>query len=127
MLAEGRRMHVVPIHVGGGLARRRSARIVPTAHLTVTIPTLAVPLELRNLSFGGFAISAPRPFKTGLTHRFTFAADNGLEVTLVAKAVHCYASLVNDQQVFVTGWEFMLGSADVTDAGIRQLIDAARV
>ena len=119
-------MNVVPMHPGSGQARRRSARFVPTAHLTIRITTLEVPLDLRDLSFGGFAISAPRPFKTGLTHWFTFSTDKGLGVTLVAKAVHCYASLVNDQQIYVSGWEFMIGSAEETDAGIRQLLDAAR-
>jgi hypothetical protein len=119
-------VNVVPTYVPMGSARRRSARIVPTGHLVVSIPGLATPLELRNMSFGGFAIAAGRPFKTGFTHRFQFANDSGLEVILVAKAVHCYATLIDDRPLFVSGWEFMAGSAEQTELAIGQLLEAAQ-
>ena len=108
------------------LTRRRTPRLVPTGHLAVSIASQPLPIELRNLSFGGFAIAAPRPFKVGLTHRFTFSNDTGLQVNLVAKAVHCHARPVDNEQMFVSGWEFLTASADAADAAIGQLLDAAQ-
>jgi len=40
---------------------------------------------------------------------------------LVAKAVHSYA--VQGEPRFVTGWEFMAGSADRTERAIAQLLN----
>lgn len=76
------------------------------------------------MGFGGFAISVPRPFVRGLTHKFIFAARNGVEVSLIAKAVHCYSRTVDGQMTFVSGWEFMAGSAQQTEAEIGRLLQS---
>ena len=107
------------------LDQRRSSRLIPTTGVRVTISGLTADLQLQNLSFGGFAVTAPRPFWRGMTHRFTFASDSGLSIELVAKAVHCYRVANSAQDRYVSGWEFMAGSADRTEAAISKLLDTA--
>ena len=101
---------------------RRSIRLPANGNVRVEMPNMKVKVELRDLGFGGFAIVAPRPFCKGLTHWFSFASGMGEPVTLVAKAVHCQA--LGDRSGFVSGWEFMRGTADRTEAAIGQLLDA---
>lgn len=112
----------LPLTPDSGGSRRRTARLIAAGQLRVAIPSLDLNLELRDLSFGGFAIVAPRPFCKGLTHWFTFSAGQGQSITLVAKAVHCYAN--SKDRKFVSGWEFMPGTADRTERAIGQLLDA---
>jgi hypothetical protein len=99
--------------------------MLATNHVHVQIAGLALPLELRDLGFDGFAVVAPKPFWRGMTHRFTFVGHSGLEVTLVAKAVHCRSLPQEGDRVFITGWEFMAGSAERTEAAIGLLFAAA--
>lgn len=101
---------------------RRWPRLVPDHQIGVAIPSLRVALTLRDLSLGGFAVSAPRPFTVGITHRFLFTAEGGKEITIVAKAMHCHSRPVNGQPLFVTGWQFMAGSTDENEAAIKQLL-----
>jgi hypothetical protein len=98
---------------------------LPTNDVHVEIAGLALTLELRDLGFDGFGLVASKPFWRGMTHRFTFRSASGLQVTLVAKAVHCYALPEDGDRKFVTGWEFMAGSAERTAAAIGQLFAAA--
>jgi hypothetical protein len=98
---------------------------LPTHQVNVQIAGLALALELRDLGLHGFAVVTSRPFWRGMTHRFTFASDSGPEVTLVAKAVHCHSVPQEGDRKFVTGWEFMAGSAERTAAAIGQLFTAA--
>jgi len=101
---------------------RRWPRLVPDREISVTIPSLRVTLTLRDLSVGGFAVSAPRPFTVGITHRFLFTAEGGVEITIVAKAMHCHSRPANGQPLFVTGWQFMAGSMEENEAAINQLL-----
>lgn len=104
------------------LLQRRWARLAVNGQIQVAIRDLDLALELRDLSFGGFAVHAPRPFWKGMTHWFTFSTPAGQSITLVAKAVHCYR--LPDQPRFVSGWVFMAGTADRTERAIGQLLDA---
>jgi hypothetical protein len=101
--------------------RRRHVRRLPAGGVRVQIAGLALTLELCDLCLDGFAVVTTRPFWRGMTHRFTFSSDAGLEATLVAKAVHCYSVPQEGDRKFVTGWEFMAGSADRTAAAIGPL------
>lgn len=101
---------------------RRWPRLVPDREISVTIPSLKVALTLRDLSVGGFAVSAPRPFTVGTTHRFVFSAEDGVEITIVAKAMHCHSRPADGQPLFVTGWQFMAGSTEENEAAIQRLL-----
>jgi hypothetical protein len=101
---------------------RRAVHLPADGQVRIEMPDLKLELKLRDLGFDGFNVVAPRPFWKGMTHWFTFTARSGESVTLVAKAVHCQA--LPDKQAFVTGWEFMRGSAERTEAAIAQLLDA---
>ena len=91
----------------------------------MTIRGLNLVADLRDLSGFGFAIVASKRFWQGMTHQFTFSVASGLEVTLVAKAVHCQSRLIDGEQRFVTGWEFMPGSLDRNAPTIARLLNAS--
>jgi hypothetical protein len=103
-------------------AGRRWPRLVPDRHISVVIPSLRVTLTLRDLSVGGFAVSAPRPFTVGITHRFLFSTESGVEITIVAKAMHCHSRPTDAHPLFITGWQFMAGSMDENEAAINRLL-----
>ena len=80
----------------------------------------------------GPRVSFPAPppallatWKVELPVRVTFACRSGFSVDLVAKAVHCYRMADGAQNRFISGWEFMAGSADKTAVAIGKLIEAA--
>ena len=93
--------------------------------LRVEIAGLGLPVEVRDLSRGGFATVASKGFWRGMTHRFTFASPSGFVISLVAKAVRSYSLPQGSEPKFVTGWEFMAGSMDRTEKAIGQLTDAS--
>ena len=101
---------------------RRWPRLVPDRQISVTIPSLKTQLTLRDLSVGGFAVSAPRPFTVGITHRFLFSSEAGVEITIVAKAMHCHSRPADGHPLFVTGWQFMAGSMEENEAAIKRLL-----
>ena len=103
-------------------SRRRAARLLVHGQVQVAISGLDLPVELRDLSFCGFGIQAPRQFFKGMTHWFTFSTAAGSSVSLVAKAVHCYN--VAGEKAFVSGWEFMAGTSDRTEKAINELLTA---
>ena len=110
------------VHRMPEMAPVRRPRVVPSARLGVRIQGLTLPLEIQDMSFGGFAIVASKPFWRGMTHWFTFSTASGFEVTLVAKAVHCRQLADDDGSRFVSGWEFMAGSAERTEIAIGELL-----
>jgi hypothetical protein len=115
-------MRAVPlIPSGSQWLRRKTARVLPDGSVSVRIATSRVPLEVHDLSVCGFAVSTAAPFTIGHTHRFVFTTSDGVEVSLVAKAVHCYARLLDGARTYVTGWEFMAGSAPLTEAAFERL------
>ena len=105
---------------------RRSLRLIPTVPVVVRLDSSDLPMELYDLSLGGFAVLAERPFAPGMTHRFTFEVPSeGLTVTIVAKAVHGRASTKPETLRFVTGWEFMFARTDADRAAIALLFETA--
>jgi hypothetical protein len=101
---------------------RRSARLPAAGQVRVEIGGTDIALHLHDLGFGGFAITAPRPFWKGMTHRFTFETHDGASITLVAKVVHCTPS--PDGVTFITGWEFMRAAAERHESAIGHLVNA---
>ncbi len=101
---------------------RRAVHLPADGQVRIEMPDVKLELKLRDLGYDGFNIVAPRPFWKGMTHWFTFTSRSGESVTLVAKAVHCQA--LPNEHAFVSGWEFMRGSAERTEAAIAQLLDA---
>lgn len=108
--------------VQAGISRRRTARIEQTGQVSVGITDAAFSTDLRDLSLGGFSIVSTKNFPLGMTHWFRFTTTGGEVVTLPAKAVHC-RPLPGDTK-YISGWEFMPGSAEVTDIAVGRLLDA---
>jgi len=105
---------------------RRTERVAPSTELIVQLQGSDLPVELWDVSLGGFAIRCRRPFHIGMTHRFVFTAvADGRSTTLVAKAVHSRASSDAGDLRFVTGWEFMSARSRLDQAAISQLFLSA--
>ena len=103
---------------------RRNPRFLANGLIAVEILYADLTLELRDLGAGGFSIIAPRAFPRGMTHRFTFATPAGQSVRLLAKAIHCRQEPpTTGAPRFVTGWEFMAGSAEATNRSIEALLE----
>jgi hypothetical protein len=106
---------------------RQGERIVPRTTVTLHLHGLDLPMELLDLSLGGFAATSPRPFKPTVTHRFTIAVpDHGLSLGIVAKSVYSRAMPAAEEMTFVTGWAFMTGASPADKLAISQLFEAAR-
>lgn len=105
---------------------RRTGRVIPSQDILVRVQGSELRIELHDLSLGGFAIRCPRPFHTGMTHRFIFTVpSDGRSATLVAKAVHSHASNLTGDLKFVIGWEFMSARSQEDQAAISRLFLAA--
>jgi hypothetical protein len=89
--------------------------------ITVTVEGwVGLPVELKDLSHGGFGIICGKPFSPGMTQDFMFATSQGFSFGIVAKAVHC-AELPGAR--FISGWQFCKSEGD--DILIAQLVDEA--
>jgi hypothetical protein len=105
---------------------RRSARLPPTVDVVVRLEHTDLRMRLKDVSLGGFAAFAPRPFAAGMTHRFTIEVpSHGVAVTIVDKAVHGRPTADPTTHEFVTGWEFMFGRSDADRSAITRLFEAA--
>ncbi len=98
---------------------RRDVRHLPTTRIAVAVEDLGgLPVELFDLSGGGFAIISSKPFWTGMTYRFCFTTASGRTFRFAAKSVHS-SEMVED--TFISGWEF---SRTIHEASLRRFVEA---
>src|SRR5512145_749606 len=64
----------------------RSPRIEVMGQLHGQLVPMNVPLDVRDLSNGGFAVESSVDFPVGAVHRFRFITQNGIEVLIRATA-----------------------------------------
>ncbi len=79
---------------------------------------VGLPVEVKDLSLGGFAMSCAKPFSPGMTQDFTFATEGGFSFGMVAKAMHCTEAPGGR---FISVWQFCKTAGD--DILIRQLLE----
>ena len=100
---------------------RQAIRRVPTSGVTGWVEGLGLPVQVCDLSQGGFAILAVQPFEPGAVHRFTFTVESGSSFQILARAAHC-SEFVTGEEQFVSGWEF---SQDGQDRVVREFLESA--
>ena len=106
--------------VSSGVEVRRTVRRLPVPNIVIAIDDLgAPPLELYDVSLGGFAVVSATPFRVGLTCQFMFTTAFGQSFPLAATAIHC-SDLDTDR--FISGWKFRTSDKD---ASIRHLLQLA--
>jgi hypothetical protein len=121
-----RETHPVAIASAHGADQRRSPRLEIMGTLSGHVVSVNRRVELRDLSFGGFAAETEDPFTPGSIHKFRFTTQDAGTAELWARTVHCRAKVAsNGSPVYAIGFEFLYqGSRAVRDA-INVLIDAA--
>jgi hypothetical protein len=87
--------------------RRTTPRIPALGALRARSIAMNVPLSVRDLSRGGFAVEGPLAFATGTQHRFEFWTDRGQLTVLDAVVAHCMRVTNADGVLsFLTGFAF---------------------
>ena len=85
-----------------------------------------LPLDVRDLSSGGFAVESSVSFPVGAVHRFRFITRTGAEVLVRATARHCRpVDSVDGAPRFLAGFSFILDQNGETEAAIDLMLKAA--
>jgi hypothetical protein len=83
--------------------------------------TMRVPVALRDLSQGGFALESSIAIPEGAEHQFRFTAEDGTSFAIAAVATHTHP--VPDSGTYITGFRFLPGSSPDSADPVRELID----
>jgi hypothetical protein len=106
-----------------GSERRNAPRIRALGTLRARSIAMNVPLSVRDLSRGGFAVEGPLAFAAGTEHRFEFWTDRGQLTVLDAVVAHCMRVTNADGVLsFLTGFAFSDADADA-NARVEALVD----
>lgn len=105
-------------------SRRRFPRIEVLGVVEGQRVPLDVPMQVRDLSQGGFSAESAVPFPPGTQHVFRFTALNRNEVSLKATVVHCRLARADadGHYTYITGFEFL--ADEKSDKSIATIIDA---
>ena len=108
------------------LSQRRAPRIEVMGQLHGQLVPMNVPLDVRDLSSGGFAVESTVSFPVGAVHRFRFITKTGAEVIVRASARHCRPVETPDGSArFLAGFAFILDENGETEAAIDLMLKAA--
>jgi hypothetical protein len=119
--------HKAPLPAGdSALAERRAPRIEVMGQLHGQLVPMNLPLDVRDLSSGGFAVESSVSFPVGAVHRFRFITRTGAEVLVRATARHCRpVDSLDGAPRFLAGFSFILEPSGETEAAIDLMLKAA--
>ena len=100
-------------------ARRSTPRISAEGKLDVRVVDVATTVSIKDISFGGVALSSPEAFRAGDQHRLIFTTKTGVTIEVPAVVAHCRGV---DEGGYVSGWQFVTEPAHAQS--ILQLLDA---
>lgn len=104
--------------------RRRSARYEVRERLVAYLLKEQLPVRVRDLGMGGFAIETFEPLPVDRTYHVRFTASDNTCAVLPAQALHCRPSCIADgTPCYVTGFTFSASQIGQADRVIRRLID----
>ena len=107
-------------------ASGRAPRIEVMGQLHGQLVPMNVPLDVRDLSNGGFAVESSVDFPVGAVHRFRFITQNGIEVLIRANARHCRSvESADGSPRFLAGFAFIMDANGETEAAVEILLRAA--
>ena len=116
-LAPGEALSTPRDHASG---RRQSARLQVDGRLRTRIETLALDVEMRDVSLGGFLVASETDINTGGLHVFDVTTTHGTVYTLRARAVHCHRPH-GDETAFLSGWR--TAGDETTQRGLSKILD----
>jgi hypothetical protein len=104
--------------------RRRTTRYEVRERLVAYLLKEQLPVRVRDLGTGGFAIETVEPLPVARTYHVRFTATDNTSAVLPAQALHSRPSCSADgAPCFVTGFSFLDGQIGQADRIIRRLID----
>jgi hypothetical protein len=86
-----------------GTARRQSPRLQADDRLRISFASGSIPITLRDLSHGGFAIETRVPVMTGERQAFELGPAQGPGRPIRARAIYCRATVTGAG--YVSGWK----------------------
>jgi hypothetical protein len=104
----------------GADGRRQAPRVQVDGRLRTRIQTLAMDVEMRDISLGGFLVASHVDINTGGLHVFEVATTNAATYTLRARVVHCRAPR-GDETAFLSGWR--CAADEATQQGLTKILD----
>lgn len=116
--ADERRSETAQTGPAGG--RRQSPRVQVDGRLRTRIQTLAMDVEMRDISLGGFLVASSVDINTGGLHLFEVATIDDMRYTLRARVVHCRAPR-GEETAFLSGWR--CAGDDTTQQGLTKILD----
>jgi hypothetical protein len=84
--------------------RRASPRVHVDGHVLARLMNLNSPVDMRDVSFGGFQLASTVPVEVGEVHEVRAVTATGLVCTLFARVVRC-APPTASEPCFISGWE----------------------
>lgn len=112
-----------PVPTPGGAERRRTPRLQVDGLLAGFLTTFKARIDVRDLSFGGFAAETEAVLERGQTYDITFLPPIGENVLLKARVVYCRRlSEPNEPTRFFGGFEFLHTNA-VSRPAITRLMN----
>jgi hypothetical protein len=111
-----------PPHVT--INRRRTTRYEVRERLVAYLLKEQLPVRVRDLGTGGFAVETVEPLPTDRTYHVRFTASDNTSAVLPAQALHCRPSCAADGSPrYVVGFTFLAAQIGQADRVIRRLID----
>lgn len=109
-------------------ARRASTRLQLLSEVHGALVGLSVPIVLRDLSDGGFAIESVLQFPPQAQHLFELTLEDSEEQTIVkARAIHASpAGPGHPPGTVITGFAFSADQPHTTEAQIASIVSTAR-
>jgi hypothetical protein len=111
--------------LGTGASRRRTPRFEVTDDISVTLDHGAVPVRLRDIGLGGFGLESAGGFAARSRHTARFTDSGGLDVTILAEAVHSRRAAADKHgERWMTGFTYIIDDAAAVKS-VEAVLDRA--
>jgi len=108
-----------------GPDRRRYPRFDATGRVVGTLLTIDLPVRIRDIGFGGFAIETVDPVTPGQVHQVRLTTVDDRSVIVEAKTLHCRPSCAPDGSPrYVTGLAFTSAESPETQRAVGRIIES---
>ena len=108
-----------------GPDRRRFPRFETMGRVVGTLLSLDLPVRVRDVGFGGFAIETVEPVLPEQIHRVRLTTSNDWSTIVDAQSLHCRPSCAADGSPrYVTGFALLTPDSPETQRGIAKVIES---
>ncbi len=108
--------------------RRRSARLQLLGEVHGQLVGIDVPIVVRDISDGGFAILSTLEFPADAVHRFQLSLESDARFAQVAQVRVVHSRMVpgDTEVLYATGFEFTTEQPHTTREAVKALVDCVR-